>query len=159
MTKSILAVQEGPRVRLIVSCWTNKIVPLSLSLYCDMKCAYFLTSSYCSANILVCSIQKVCVAAYNGCYSFADQYVVHPQLSGCLFVIGVMISSDKVRGRLYDMLWHSTATNVEKTHLPLLSGVNYRWRKRSSFDIVVEPIHAWIGQLAYNPENILVCVQ
>lgn len=114
MTKSILAVQEGPRVRLIVSCWTNKIVPLSLSLYCEMECAYFLTFSYCSANILVCSIQKVYVAAYNGCYSFADQYVVHPQLSGCLFVIGVMISSDKVRGRLYDMLWHSTATNVEK---------------------------------------------
>lgn len=50
-----------------------------------------------------------------------------------------MISSDKVRKLLHDMLWHP-ATNVEGYRVPLPSGVNYRWRKRSTIDLTT----SWI---------------
>lgn len=124
------------RVRLIVLYWTNKIVALSLSLYCDMMCIYFLLFLLHGGFFFFFLNHTDCVSPYRECYPFADEHEVHPQLCGCLFfnLIGVIISSDKGRRLLYDMLWHP-ATNVEEHHLPLPSGVNYCWRKLSTIDL------------------------
>lgn len=52
-------------------------------------------------------VENDCVCPYKKCYPFADEHEVHPLSCGCLlffFLIGVIISSDKVRRLLYDML-------------------------------------------------------
>lgn len=77
------------RVRLIVSYWTNKIVPLSLSLYCDVMCIYFLL--FLTLLTLHASLEFFFeshtdwASLYNNCYPFADEHEVHPPLRGCLF--------------------------------------------------------------------------
>lgn len=79
------------RVRLIVLYWTNMIVPLSLSFYCDMMCIYFLL--FLRLFTLHVSLQffrkphRCCLSedCSKDCYPFADEHGVHPQLFGCLF--------------------------------------------------------------------------